>query len=127
MCQIVFMQKNPLISVIIPVYNVEQYLSHCIDSILSQTFTNFEILLIDDGSTDNSGIICDNYKNNDYRIKVFHKKHNGVSSARNMGLDKAVGEWITFVDADDWIDKNMYYLKSATIIQYTIKGRFMSR
>lgn len=103
------MQKYPLISVIIPVYNVEQYLSHCIDSILSQTFTNFEILLIDDGSTDNSGIICDNYKNIDDRIKVFHKKHNGVSSARNMGLDKAVGEWITFVDADDWIDKNMYY------------------
>ena len=99
----------PLISIIIPVYNVEKYLSRCLDSILSQTFTNFEVVLVDDGSTDSSGDICDEYERCDNRIKVHHKKNGGVSSARNMGLDNAVGEWITFVDADDWIDKNMYY------------------
>lgn len=97
---------NPIISIIVPVYNTEQYLNHCIDSILSQTFTDFELLLIDDGSTDKSGDICDEYARKDERIKVFHKKNGGVSSARNMGLDYVQGEWITFVDADDWIVKD---------------------
>lgn len=97
--------KNPLISVIVPVYNVEKYLRRCIDSILAQTFTDFELLLIDDGSKDNSGKICDEYAERDNRIKVFHKENGGVSSARNIGLDNAKGEWITFVDSDDWIDK----------------------
>ena len=98
----------PLISIIVPVYNVENYLPHCLESVLSQTFRDIEILLINDGSTDNSGKICDEYASKDTRIRVFHKEKGGVSSARNMGLDMAIGEWITFVDADDWIDSNMY-------------------
>ena len=92
-----------LVSVIVPVYNVEQYLSRCIDSILNQTFTDFELLLIDDGSPDKSGEICDAYALKDSRIRVFHKDNGGVSSARNFGLDNANGEWVTFIDADDWI------------------------
>lgn len=97
-----------MISVIVPIYNTEKYLPRCIDSILKQTFTDFELLLIDDGSTDNSGKICDEYAIRDSRIRVFHKKNGGISSARNMGLDNAVGDWITFVDADDWVDENIY-------------------
>lgn len=92
-----------MISVIVPVYNSEKYLHRCIDSILAQTFTDFELLLIDDGSTDLSGAICDEYARKDSRVRVFHKKNGGVSSARNMGLDNAQGEWITFVDSDDAI------------------------
>ena len=89
------------VSVIVPVYNTEQYLPRCIDSILNQSFTDFELLLIDDGSTDGSGKICDEYAKKDSRIRVFHKENGGVSSARNVGLDKANGEWICFVDSDD--------------------------
>lgn len=100
---------NPLISIIVPIYNAERYLNRCIDSVLSQTFTDFELLLIDDGSTDKSGDICDGYVQKDSRMKVFHIENAGVSAARNFGLDNARGEWITFVDADDWIDKDMYY------------------
>ena len=97
------MESNKLtISVIVPVYNTELYLHRCIDSILSQTFTDFELLLINDGSTDRSGEICDEYAAKDSRIKVFHKENGGVSSARNMGLDEARGEWVAFVDADDY-------------------------
>ena len=91
------------ISVIVPVYNVAKYLRRCIDSILSQSFTDFELLLIDDGSKDGSGGICDEYAAKDNRIRVFHKENGGVSSARNLGLDNAKGEWIYFVDADDEI------------------------
>lgn len=93
----------PKISVIVPVYNTEKYLHSCIDSIIAQTFTDFELLLIDDGSKDNSGKICDEYVARDPRIRVFHKENGGVSSARNLGLDNAKGEWISFVDADDRI------------------------
>lgn len=93
--------KIPKISVIVPVYNVMQYLPRCINRILDQTFTDFELLLIDDGSTDNSGKICDEYADKDHRIRVFHKTNGGVSSARNLGLDNAKGEWITFSDSDD--------------------------
>ena len=100
----------PLISIIVPVYNAEKYLHRCIDSILEQTFTNFELLLIDDGSTDNSNKICDEYAKTDSRIRVFHKANGGVSSARNMGLDKAKSEWICFCDADDSIKQ--YYLNT---------------
>ncbi len=89
------------ISVIVPVYNTEQYLPRCLDSILSQSFTDFELLLIDDGSSDGSGLICDSYAEKDHRIRVFHKENGGVSSARNMGLDEAKGEWVYFVDSDD--------------------------
>ena len=91
------------ISVIVPVYNVEKYLPKCIDSILAQTFTNFELLLINDGSKDSSGTICDEYAAKDSRIRVFHKENGGVSAARNLGLDNAKGEWIAFVDSDDWV------------------------
>lgn len=98
----------PKISIIVPVYNAEQYLHHCIDSILVQTYTNFELLLIDDGSTDSSGSICDEYAKKDSRVRVFHKTNGGVSSARNFALDKAEGEYIGWVDADDWIEPNMY-------------------
>ena len=101
--------RNPKISIIIPVYNVEQYLSRCVESILNQTFSDFELLLIDDGSPDKSGKICDEYAMTDSRIRVFHKENDGVSSARNLGLDNARGEWVTFVDSDDWIKNN--YLK----------------
>lgn len=91
----------PLVSIIVPVYNAEKYLNRCIDSILSQTMTDFELLLIDDGSKDNSGRICDEYAEKYARVRVFHKPNGGVSSARNLGLDNAKGKWITFVDADD--------------------------
>ena len=93
----------PKISVIVPVYNVEKYLPRCIDSILAQTFTDFELLLIDDGSKDRSGEICDEYAKKDGRIRVFHKENGGVSSARNLGLDNAKGDWICFCDSDDWL------------------------
>lgn len=94
----------PKISVIVPVYNTEKYLHRCVDSILAQTFTDFELLLVNDGSTDGSGAICDEYAQKDSRVRVFHKENGGVSSARNIGLDNASGEWITFVDSDDWLD-----------------------
>lgn len=104
-----------MISVIVPVYNSERWLRRCVDSILAQTYTDFELLLIDDGSTDNSGVICDEYASLDSRVSIFHKPNGGVSSARNLGLDKANGEWVTFIDADDWIEFNMFenYLKYA--------------
>lgn len=98
----------PKISVIVPVYNAEKYLQRCVDSILAQTFVDFELLLINDGSKDGSGAICDEYAVKDSRIRVFHKENGGPSSARNMGIDKAEGEWITFVDSDDWVEKNAY-------------------
>lgn len=93
--------NNPLISIIIPVYNGEKYLSQCLDSIAAQTYTNFECLIVNDGSRDGSAAILDGYAARDGRFKVFHKENGGVSSARNLALAKAAGEWITFVDADD--------------------------
>lgn len=99
---------SELISIIVPVFNAEKYLNKCIQSILGQTYSNIELLLIDDGSTDSSGAICDNYGSQDSRVRVFHKLNEGVSVARNWGLDNAKGEWITFVDSDDWIDADMY-------------------
>lgn len=92
------------ISVIVPVYNSERTLSRCVESILSQTFSDFELILIDDGSTDSSDTICDNYGMADARVKVFHKKNGGVSSARNVGLGNAKGKWVTFCDSDDYVD-----------------------
>lgn len=93
-----------MISIIIPVYNVEKYLPKCIDSILSQTYTDWELILIDDGSIDQSAKICDEYTYKDKRIKVTHKKNEGVSKARNIGITLAQGEYICFVDSDDWIE-----------------------
>jgi glycosyltransferase involved in cell wall biosynthesis len=95
------MKNMKLISVIVPVYNVENYIRECIDSILAQTFHSFELLLIDDGSTDESGRICDEYKTIDSRIHVIHKENGGLSSARNRGLDESKGEYICFIDSDD--------------------------
>ena len=100
--------KDILITIIVPVYNVEKYLKKCIDSIITQTYDNLEIILVDDGSTDSSGNICDEYKTNDSRIKVIHKINAGLSSARNAALEIATGELIGFVDSDDYIDPMMY-------------------
>ena len=99
---------NSLISIIIPVYNVEKYLSRCIDSILNQTYKNLEIILVDDGSPDNCGAICDEYALKDNRIKILHLKNGGPSYARNKGIEIATGDYIGFVDADDYIDENMF-------------------
>ncbi|TJZ59882.1 glycosyltransferase family 2 protein [Sphingobacterium olei] len=100
---------TPCVSIIIPIYKAEEYLPQCIDSILSQTFDDFEVLLIDDGSPDKSGELCDEYAAKDDRIRVFHKENTGVSSSRNLGLSEARGKWVTFIDSDDWI--NADYLK----------------
>ena len=94
------------ISVVVPVYNVEKYLRKCIDSIINQTYKNLEIILVDDGSPDKCGEICDEYAKKDNRVKVIHKKNAGVSSARNDGIDNATGEYIIFVDSDDWLEDN---------------------
>ena len=99
---------EPIISIIVPIYNVGKYLPRCIDSILNQTFKNFELIIVNDGSTDNSGVVCDDYTKKDTRIKIIHKSNGGVSSARNAGLYLAKGKYIGFVDPDDYIDKNMY-------------------
>ena len=101
------MIDRPKITVIIPVYNAESTLRRCLDSILIQTFTDFECILIDDGSKDRSGEICDEYARKDSRVKVFHKENGGVSSARNVGLVNARGEWVTFVDSDDWTGERL--------------------
>lgn len=93
-----------LFSIIIPVYNAEHVLERCVNSVLNQTVEDFELLLIDDGSTDSSGVICDRFAEKDQRVRVFHKKNGGVSSARNIGLDNVIGKYIVFVDSDDYID-----------------------
>lgn len=95
----------PKISIVVPVYRVEKYIGRCIDSILAQTFKDFELILVDDGSPDNSGAICDEYALKDCRTRVIHKENGGVSTARNIGIKEAEGVWITFVDSDDWVDK----------------------
>lgn len=94
------------ISVIVPVYNSEKTLTRCVDSILLQTFSDFELLLVDDGSTDSSGKMCDDYALKDHRVHVFHKKNGGVSSARNLGLDHVNGKWVAFCDSDDYVNDN---------------------
>ena len=102
------MENKPLISVIVPVYNVQKYVRKSVESILQQTYKNLEIILVDDGSTDESGKICDMLARSDNRVTVIHKKNGGLSDARNAGLDRATGELIGFVDSDDYIEKNMY-------------------
>lgn len=99
--------ENPLVSIIVPVYNVKYYLAKCINSIIGQTYTNLEIILVDDGSSDGSEKICDEYEKVDNRILVIHKINEGVSAARNIGLDYARGEYIAFVDSDDYIASDM--------------------
>ena len=94
---------EPLLSIIVPIYNVEQYVDKCIQSILNQTYQNLEIILVDDGATDRSGSIADSYAAKDKRVKVFHKENGGLSDARNYGLDHVTGDYILFVDSDDFI------------------------
>lgn len=110
-------KELPLVSVIIPVYNVEKYLTRCLESVIAQTYSNLEIILVDDGSTDNSGKVCDKYQENDSRIKIIHKINGGQSDARNVGIDKACGEYIAFVDSDDWITKD--YIESMYSLMIT--------
>ncbi len=107
--------ENTLISVIVPVYNAEKYLRECIESILSQTYTHFELLLINDGSKDSSPQVCNEYASRDERIRVFHQENAGVSAARNKGLDNAQGEYICFVDADDTVNEDFISLMSAAM------------
>lgn len=123
------MEDKVLVSVIVPVYNVEKYLKRCVNSILQQTYNNLEIILVDDGSKDSSGFICDLLAKQDKRVTVIHKLNGGLSSARNAGIDKANGEYIIFVDSDDWIELDtIYYCISlckkyscnADIIQYNV-------
>ena len=96
------------ISIIVPVYNVEKYLNRCLDSIINQSFINFELILINDGSTDKSGKICDKYAQIDKRVRVIHKKNEGVSLTRNLGINIAKGDYITFIDSDDWIEQDFF-------------------
>ena len=107
-----------LISIIVPVYNVEKYIRRCINSILNQTYQYLEIILVDDGSTDNSGLICDKYAHMDNRITVIHKKNGGLSSARNTGIDIAKGAYIGFIDSDDWIAPETYEVLYRNLVHY---------
>ena len=100
--------ETPLISVVIPVYNVQAYLEKCVDSVLNQTYRNLEVILVDDGSPDNSPAICDSYAKKDSRVRVIHQENKGVGAARNVGVAQASGDWIAFVDSDDWIEPTMY-------------------
>lgn len=111
------MNEKTLVSVIVPVYNTEKYLARCIDSICTQTYSNLEILLIDDGSRDNSGVICDEYVKKDKRVRVIHRENSGVSITRNIGIKEARGDYIAFVDSDDFIDKDMF----DTLVKRAIK------
>lgn len=111
--------SNPKISVIIPVYNAESTLRRCVDSVLAQTFTDFECLLINDGSKDKSGAICDEYAARDSRIRVFHQENSGPSAARNLGLNQAIGQYVIFQDADDYLLDNGSYLK---LITYAVQN-----
>lgn len=95
--------KKPLISVIVPIYNVESYLNRCVESIVNQTYQNLEIILVDDGSPDNCPQICDDWARKDSRIKVIHKENGGLSDARNAGMNIATGEYISFIDSDDYV------------------------
>ncbi len=112
--------RTPLISVIIPVYNVEKYLRRCLDSVIAQTYQNFEIICVDDGSIDDSGKICDQYAVRDARIKVIHQENQGPSAARNRGLDAAEGEYIAFVDSDDYILEDMYKKMLDKLLNYNV-------
>ena len=98
---------NPLVSIVVPVYNVEKYLKKCIESLINQTYSNIEIILVDDGSTDNSGKICDKYADKYFFIYALHKKNSGLGLTRNYGLDKSKGEYVTFVDSDDYVEEDL--------------------
>ena len=110
--------SGPLISLIVPVYNVKDYLKTCLQSILEQTYKNLEIILVDDGSDDGSSSICDEFARMDQRIKTIHLPHSGVSAARNAGLAAATGELLGFVDSDDWIDHDMYQYLYTLMVEH---------
>lgn len=112
--------NKPLVSIIVPVFNVEKYLPKCIESLLRQTYTNLEIILSDDGSTDESSLICDRYAVYDSRIKVIHKENGGLSDARNAGLGILTGEYVTFVDSDDYLEKDAIEILAMTAIEHRI-------
>lgn len=118
------MESQPLISVILPVYNLGEFLSPCLDSLIAQTYQNLEILLIDDGSTDGSGARCDEYAARDSRFQVIHKENGGVSSARNLGLDMAQGEYIAFVDADDRVLPDYFEVLFRDITEQQVQAAF---
>ena len=109
-----------MISIIIPVYNVSQYLNECIQSVVNQSYKDFECILIDDGSSDGSEIICDQWEQKDSRIKVIHQPNQGVSKARNRGIAEVQGEYITFIDSDDWIDSNYLNALLQPIEKYNV-------
>ncbi|WP_240733057.1 glycosyltransferase family 2 protein [Jeotgalibacillus sp. S-D1] len=109
---------TPVISIIVPIYKVEKYLSKCLDSILQQTFKKFELILVNDGSPDKCGEICEEYANKDKRVVVINKNNGGLSEARNYGLDLAKGDFIGFVDSDDWIEPDMYETLYNICIEY---------
>ena len=113
--------SNVLISVIVPVWNAQNYLETCLDSIIHQTYSNLEILLVDDGSTDDSLEICRNYERKDNRVRVFHKENGGQGSARNFALDCCHGKYVGFVDNDDWILPTMYERLLELICKYKVK------
>ena len=113
--------NKDLISIIVPIYNVEQYLNRCIESLVNQTYTNLEILLIDDGSTDNSGKLAEKWISNDQRIKVYHKKNGGLSDARNYGIKYAKGKYLSFVDSDDYVDMRFIEILYKTCIETNTK------
>ena len=115
------MGERPLISVVVPVYKVEEFLPKCVASIRGQTYENLEIILVDDGSPDGCGAMCDGYAREDARIKVIHKKNGGLSDARNAGIDIARGEYIGFVDSDDWIEPEMYETLLTTALKENVK------
>lgn len=113
--------EKPLISVIIACYNIAEYIGRCLDSVLAQTYENLEIIVVDDGSTDDSGAICDKYATDDSRIKVIHKENQGLGPARNSGMKIATGEYIAFVDGDDFIEPYMYECMMASIKNYNVQ------
>ena len=106
-----------LISIIVPVYNVSKYLPQCLDSVIHQTYQNLDIIVVDDGSTDGSGPICDFYEGKDPRIRVFRSDHRGVSAARNIGIGNAKGAYITFIDSDDWVEPDTIEAYVTTAVQ----------
>ena len=112
------MKNEGLISVIVPVYSVEEYLEKCVNSIINQTYKNLEIILVDDGTPDNCGKICDEFALRDNRVKVIHKTNGGLSSARNAGLDIMTGDYVAFVDSDDWIEDNMYECLLNNLVEF---------
>lgn len=119
---------NSMISVIVPVYNIKrEYLERCITSICNQTYKNLEILLVDDGSTDESGAVCDEFAAKDERVRVFHKENGGSSSARNLGIENAIGEYLGFIDSDDYIEPDMYELLAEATQKHQVKMAQISR